>query len=569
MFGIQPKRRGTPRPARARAARPALESLEARKLLYSTTGGSWIYPVRITYSIVPDGTSIGGTPSNLQETFASKPGWQLQIQKAAAAWAAATGINLVEVPDNGAPIGSGDYQQGDPASGDIRIGGMPQSGSQLAFAFSPQSFNGGPLAGDILFNTDQSWQIDGNTYDLRTVAVHEFGHALGMGHSGTYSATQYASYLYAKQSLTSDDTAGIRSIYGSRNPDAFDAAASNNSHTRSSDITPYIDGVGRVALAALDVSTMSDVDWYKLTVPNSTTGTMAVTMQPSNLSSLIPRVTVYDGSLQPVADSGGTSHGSTVSVTVGGVAPGQTWYIKAMAGDSGPAGIGAYGLLVNLGPDYQGAIEPPNTVVTAQPDNNPTATPMGQGWIIGGQFIPYLGVLGVTVGSLVDVSNGLHRIVHGNLSGFGDVLKASDPAGQEHRHGGDLSAGGMHPKGPRWRRGGLLSDAPSEATIIPLSPDPGADDTEVGSGVMARRRGGILVRDPAARFRAVVEVAPSGWTPTARSERLRFLSAIASRRGTPPRIHRTIAYYRPQPFVMRSHESILPTRSPRQLPATT
>ena len=28
-------------------------------LLYSTTGGKWTYPVRITYSIVPDGTSIG------------------------------------------------------------------------------------------------------------------------------------------------------------------------------------------------------------------------------------------------------------------------------------------------------------------------------------------------------------------------------------------------------------------------------------------------------------------------------------------------------------------------------
>src|SRR5437867_3057225 len=103
-------------------------------LLYSTTGGMWTYPVRVTYSIVPDGTSIGGTPSNLQQTLSSLPGWQKQIQKAAAVWEAATGINFVQVPDSGAPIGSIGNQQGDPQFGDIRISGMAQSLSQLAFA---------------------------------------------------------------------------------------------------------------------------------------------------------------------------------------------------------------------------------------------------------------------------------------------------------------------------------------------------------------------------------------------------------------------------------------------------
>src|SRR5205814_2331793 len=96
-------------------------------LLYSTTGGLWTYPGRVTYSIVPDGTSIGGTPSNLQHTLGSLPGWQQQIEKAAAVWEAVTGINFVQVPDDGAPLGSSGDQQGDSNFGDVRIGGMPQS----------------------------------------------------------------------------------------------------------------------------------------------------------------------------------------------------------------------------------------------------------------------------------------------------------------------------------------------------------------------------------------------------------------------------------------------------------
>src|SRR5437868_6256044 len=155
---LQPRHRGTPRPTAVRATRPSFDRLEDRMLLYSTTGGMWNYPVRVTYSIVPDGTSIGGTPSNLQQTLSSLPGWQQQIKKAAAVWEAVTGINFAQVPDDGAPIGSSGDEQGDSNVGDIRIAGMAQSSSQLAFAFLPPAFNGGTNAGDIFFNTSQWWQ---------------------------------------------------------------------------------------------------------------------------------------------------------------------------------------------------------------------------------------------------------------------------------------------------------------------------------------------------------------------------------------------------------------------------
>src|SRR5262249_31796765 len=156
--------------------------------------------------------------------------------------------------------------------------------------------NGGTNAGDIFFNTTQSWQTNGTAYDLMTVAIHEFGHALGMGHSAITKAVMYATYSAAKQALTPDDSAGIQSSYGARSPDSFDASASNNSSKSATDITSYVDSSGQVSVAGLDVTTGSDVDWYKVTAPALTTGTMTVKVQSSALSSLVPAVTVYNAS---------------------------------------------------------------------------------------------------------------------------------------------------------------------------------------------------------------------------------------------------------------------------------
>jgi hypothetical protein len=499
MIGVRARRRATPRPDRTRTARPALEGLEGRLLLYSTIGGQWVYPVRVTYSIVPDGTSVGGTPSNLQQTLGSKPAWQQQIQKAAAAWEAVAGINLVQVPDDGSPIGTSGNQQGDPRFGDIRIGGMSQSGGQLAFAYAPPPFNGGTNAGDIFFNTTQSWQTNGTTYDLMTVAIHEFGHALGMAHSAITTAVMYATYSAAKQALTSDDSSGIQSIYGARTPDRFDVAASNNSSKSATDITPYIDGSGQVSLAALDITTGSDVDWYKVTVPASTTGTMTVQVQSNALSSLVPAVTVYNASLQSAGSSTGASYGDTVGVTASGVKPGQVWYFKAMAGATGPAGVGAYGLLVNFGSGAQSAIAPPNTVVAAQPDLNPTTMAMGTGWLINGKFIAFH----QDNGDGNDQGNGpdLHSLTSGSLTGYGDRLEVGDLRGDGHRTGHDVGTADPRPSPPWW--GPQAPDGTFTVVINPQALERRAILDRVGPPTRFPDRSAGSSRLAAARLRVV------------------------------------------------------------------
>ncbi|MGO8897903.1 MAG: hypothetical protein ACLQU5_06080, partial [Isosphaeraceae bacterium] len=60
------------KPSQKRPARPLLESLEDRLLLYSAYGGTWAFGSRITYSFMPDGTSVGGTPSALFQTMNAK-----------------------------------------------------------------------------------------------------------------------------------------------------------------------------------------------------------------------------------------------------------------------------------------------------------------------------------------------------------------------------------------------------------------------------------------------------------------------------------------------------------------
>jgi len=515
MFGVLPRRRGIPRPGPIRATRPAVEGLEDRVLLYSTTGGRWTYPERITYSIIPDGTSIGGIPSNLQQVLSTKPGWQQQIEKAAAVWEAAADINLVQVADDGLPIGTAGDQQGDPRFGDIRIGGMAQSGGQLAFTFVPPPQNGGTDAGDIFFNTSQLWQTNGTTYDLETVAIHEFGHALGLGESAIATADMYGSYSGVRQALASDDIAGIQSIYGARPPDT----AGNNSYTRAINITPDINGAGQVSLPNLGINTSNEVAWYKVTAPTRTVGRMTVTMQSSNLSSLIPSVTVYNASLQVAGGSTGTNYGDTARVTVSGIQPGQVWYIKALAGTTGPGGVGAYGLLVNFGSSPQSAIAPPDTVVAAQPDQDPTTSLMTTGGMINEQLTPHQNHQ-----NNQDADDAIDRITNRSLTGYGDAHSVGDPSGPSRIVGKGQSASESHNPGSPHRQ----EDTPANSKA-----------TRSSTATIVHNHLGIPSREEAARLQAVDAVLASR-----RPDRPLAMSPSPSRpqRGDPPRGHRSIAH---------------------------
>lgn len=135
------------------------------------------------------------------------------IRDAFALWAGVTSLTFTEVSSaSSADIvilwAVGNHGDGSSFDG---VNGV------LAHAFYPPP-NGGSLAGDAHFDDSETWTLgfrsDGNQpIDLMTVAAHEIGHSLGLGHSQVPGALMYAFYGGSHRFLDQDDVNGIQALY--------------------------------------------------------------------------------------------------------------------------------------------------------------------------------------------------------------------------------------------------------------------------------------------------------------------------------------------------------------------
>lgn len=195
-----------------------IPSISNAFVLGPTTPGKWGSPVfgtgaNITYSFMGSGLDTdAGAGSSLALSSFMPIGFAAEITDAFDAWADIANLSFTQVPDPGV----GFVNVGAEVV-DIRITGHSFDGplGVLAHAFFPPS-NGGAAAGDMHFDSAEAWKIGlgGAGFDIFTVALHEIGHAIGLGHTAVPSSIMNPFYSEALTELQADDIAGAQYIYG-------------------------------------------------------------------------------------------------------------------------------------------------------------------------------------------------------------------------------------------------------------------------------------------------------------------------------------------------------------------
>ncbi|MCV6615075.1 MAG: matrixin family metalloprotease, partial [Cellvibrionaceae bacterium] len=180
-------------------------------------------------------TSVSGSsPSGVS--------WNTAMQEAANKWASS--VNGLQV--------SFDNSSAHPCAGILPE--YPEDGNKNSFGFFNKACNedfgenviavtfswnigSNYTESDIVFNTAENWNVyDGNqrsSLDFRRVAVHEFGHLIGLDHESSNSAIM-APLIGNIYNPTSDDLNGARSMYDASSSSGGSSSSSGGSTSSSS-----------------------------------------------------------------------------------------------------------------------------------------------------------------------------------------------------------------------------------------------------------------------------------------------------------------------------------------------
>lgn len=178
--------------------------------------------VRLTYSFMPSGIYVGDGGQSIvvkehwnEDATLDEATFKSEVRRSLTFWSElmnrafsvaegyANDLTVIfEETHETAPVHTmSSYVVGDHGTGDFRIGMYFQGSSDavLAYAYGPDTSGSMNWAGDMFFNAHVDWRLDDDVEDgngdggfsIYYTAVHEFGHALGIGHNASMGSIMY------------------------------------------------------------------------------------------------------------------------------------------------------------------------------------------------------------------------------------------------------------------------------------------------------------------------------------------------------------------------------------------
>lgn len=327
---------------------------------FTTAGSTWA-DKNVSVSFMPDGTTVSGGSSSLfsiMDAQIPRAVWQMQYARALASWSAVSTLNFHFVSDDGSPAGTSGQVQGDTRFGDIRIGTKPMTGT--GYSYYPASSGTNP--GDSYYKPNTTWKAGTGLNDVYSIASHELGHSLGLGHST--SGTIMESIIYSVYpGLTQDDIDGIQARYGARTPDSYDTLSNNDTVASASSVQV---SATTATLIAGDLTGFADVDHYEMNIPAGADSVLSITALGGE-SFLQPTLRLYNGNGDLLQEVSAGSYGAGALLQHAGVSAGGVFIIAVDSNNTDEFGVGLYRLAVEFRTSVDGLMYEP--AVTLPPDS--------------------------------------------------------------------------------------------------------------------------------------------------------------------------------------------------------
>lgn len=337
----------------------AFQPVDRWMLTSSGATGPQGFAITLTWSIVPDGTTIPNEgPSDLiahldrlygvsvvDDDLTKRP-WFPHFERSFNRWSELGGITFQYQPnDDGAVMQSARGIEG--LRGDVRIGGAYIDGENglPGFTWLPES-------GDIVVDTGESSVLTNPLNDFRgfrNLIMHELGHSIGLLHieSSTDSFLMEPAVDPGIDGPQLDDIRGLHSLYGDKyektNTGRGNGTASLATYLGEIDVgTQIAVGVGSASgqfihpdeTDFVSISNQSDIDFYAFSI-----------VEPSLLNAqLIPLGGTFrqgiEGSLQAIFDANSRSdlslaifarNGTTELASVNRVGAGNVEYLSQVS----------------------------------------------------------------------------------------------------------------------------------------------------------------------------------------------------------------------------------------------